>query len=111
MANKLPSTPGIPSLGSYRDVRGLGTYLVSLQRALLQNFSEIAKVVNTAIFTDGSSEMLRPLVGAEYLKAALPAAATWKGGFVNVTDEAGGYTMAFSDGTNWRRVQDRAIVS
>jgi hypothetical protein len=28
-----------------------------------------------------------------------------------VTNEAGGYTLAFSDGTNWRRVQDRAIVS
>lgn len=28
-----------------------------------------------------------------------------------VSNEAGGYTMAFSDGTNWRRAQDRAIVS
>lgn len=28
-----------------------------------------------------------------------------------VTNEAGGATLAFSDGTNWRRVQDRAIVS
>ena len=28
-----------------------------------------------------------------------------------VSDEAGGFTMAFSDGTDWRRVQDRAIVS
>jgi hypothetical protein len=28
-----------------------------------------------------------------------------------VTDETGGYTLAFTDGTNWRRVQDRAIVS
>lgn len=30
---------------------------------------------------------------------------------VFVYDEAGGPTLAFSDGTNWRRVQDRAIVS
>ena len=33
------------------------------------------------------------------------------GGFIFVSDETGGATMAFSDGTNWRRVQDRAIVA
>lgn len=27
------------------------------------------------------------------------------------TDEAGGITLVFADGTNWRRVQDRAVVS
>jgi hypothetical protein len=30
---------------------------------------------------------------------------------IAVSDETGGYTVAFTDGTNWRRVQDRAIVS
>ena len=33
------------------------------------------------------------------------------GAVVFVTDEAGGATLAYSDGTNWRRVQDRTIVS
>lgn len=31
--------------------------------------------------------------------------------YLYVSDEAGGATLAFSDGTNWRRVQDRVIVS
>ena len=31
--------------------------------------------------------------------------------FVYVSNEDGGPTLAFSDGVNWRRVQDRAIVS
>lgn len=31
--------------------------------------------------------------------------------FIYVSDESGGSTLAFSDGTNWRRVQDRTIVS
>jgi hypothetical protein len=45
-------------------------------------------------------------------KAALPAAAAaGAGALVHVTDEAGGAVTAFSDGTNWRRVTDRAIVS
>jgi hypothetical protein len=33
------------------------------------------------------------------------------GQMVFVSDETGGAVMAFSDGTNWRRVTDRAIVS
>ena len=31
--------------------------------------------------------------------------------FIGVNDETGGVTLAYSDGTNWRRVQDRAVVS
>ena len=31
--------------------------------------------------------------------------------FVYVSDETGGATLAFCDGTSWRRVQDRAVVS
>jgi hypothetical protein len=30
---------------------------------------------------------------------------------VHVTDDAGGSVLAFSDGANWRRVTDRAVVS
>ena len=33
------------------------------------------------------------------------------GGMILVTDETGGAIPAFYDGTNWRRVTDRAIVS
>lgn len=35
----------------------------------------------------------------------------WPGCSVIVTDEAGGRTIATSDGTNWRRVRDGAVVS
>lgn len=45
-------------------------------------------------------------------KAALPAAATaGAGALVHVTDEVGGAVLAFSDGTSWRRVTDRAVVA
>jgi len=30
---------------------------------------------------------------------------------ISVSDETGGHILAFSDGTNWRRVTDNAIVS
>ncbi len=44
-----------------------------------------------------------------YTVTTLPAATA--AGFIYVSNEAGGATLAFADGTNWRRVQDRAIVS
>ena len=48
----------------------------------------------------------------EFTVAGVPAAdADNKGGFVCITDETGGYVTAFSDGTNWRRTTDRAIIS
>ena len=44
--------------------------------------------------------------------AGLPGAATsGAGAMVHVSNESGGAVLAFSDGTNWRRVTDRAIVS
>lgn len=46
-----------------------------------------------------------------FVKADLPSASTYSGCFIYVSDEAGGATPAFSDGTNWRRVADRAVVS
>ena len=49
---------------------------------------------------------------ASYTVASLPAAATaGPGAQVFVSDETGGAVMAFSDGSAWRRVTDRAVVS
>lgn len=45
-----------------------------------------------------------------FAKAALPSAAL-PYRFIIVTDEVGGLVPAFNDGTNWRRVTDRAVVS
>lgn len=45
-----------------------------------------------------------------YTVAGLPTAAN-NGGFIYVTNESGGAVPAFSDGVNWRRVTDRAIVT
>lgn len=48
---------------------------------------------------------------ASYLKGALPPASAGAGQIVLVSNEAGGAVLAFSDGVNWRRVTDRAIVT
>lgn len=52
-----------------------------------------------------------PVRVAAFAKAALPSAAGGAGQIVYVSDEAGGAVLAFSDGTTWRRVTDRAPVS
>ncbi len=46
-----------------------------------------------------------------YTVAGVPSASVNVRGIIYVSDEAGGATLAFSDGTNWRRVQDRAVVT
>jgi hypothetical protein len=52
-----------------------------------------------------------PLVFKSYTVATVPTASSYTGGQIYVSDESGGAVMAFSDGTDWRRVTDRAIIS
>lgn len=61
---------------------------------------------STKLHVDG------PVRVKSYAKAALPSASTTgAGAILYVADEAGGPVIAFSDGTNWRRTTDRAVVS
>ena len=46
-----------------------------------------------------------------YTVATLPSATSVAGTEIYVSNEAGGATLAFSDGTNWRRHTDLTIVS
>jgi hypothetical protein len=46
-----------------------------------------------------------------YTVAGVPSAATFINGMIIVSNETGGLTPAFSDGTNWRRVADRAVIA
>lgn len=47
----------------------------------------------------------------EYTVATVPDATVNDNGVIIVSNEAGGRTLATSDGTNWRRVSDGAVVS
>jgi hypothetical protein len=71
----------------------------------------LAERANAGLPTDGSKSMQYPLPIKEYTVAGLPDASNWIDGMVYVSNESGGATIAFSDGANWRRVQDRAVVS
>jgi len=53
-----------------------------------------------------------PMRPKSYTVAALPSAITnGAGAIIFVSDETGGAVLAFSDGTDWRRVTDRAVVA
>jgi hypothetical protein len=68
-------------------------------------------LVNTGLRASGGvSNFSTPVGFPSYTVGTLPSAAT-AGQMIFVSDESGGAVMAFSDGTNWRRVTDRAIVS
>ncbi|MFD1136735.1 hypothetical protein [Paenibacillus urinalis] len=51
----------------------------------------------------------KPPILPNHSKSNLPPQVS--GGMIYVTDDTGGPVVAFSDGTNWRRVTDRAIIS
>lgn len=58
-----------------------------------------------------NKDFTNPPVLPTYTVATVPNVATFARGLIYVSNETGGATVAFSDGTNWRRVQDRAVVS
>jgi len=61
----------------------------------------------------GDFEYINEIVGPtgdSFQVASLPNA-TQPGQLIYVIDETGGAVMAFSDGSNWRRITDRAVVS
>ena len=61
---------------------------------------------SVSVHTDG------PIRCASYTVATVPSASTsGTGSQIYVTDETGGATHASSDGTNWRRASDRAIIA
>ena len=72
----------------------------------ISNFGIGTSSPTTRLHVDG------PVRVGSFLKASLPSpASAGAGAVIFVSDEAGGSVLAFSDGTNWRRVTDRVTVS
>jgi len=71
----------------------------------------LANRTNASMTKDGTQQMGAPLRVQSVAVADLPAAGDWTNSIIYVSNETGGATLAFSDGTNWRRAQDRAVVS
>lgn len=74
----------------------------------------IATSGNVGVLTTSPAVALSvdgPVGLKSYTVATVPSAATVAGQIIYVSNESGGAVPAFSDGTNWRRVTDRAVIS
>ena len=79
---------------------GLATWARSLIQVLQPWMSDIEDTK----FTQGQTARV-----ASFVVASLPTGRA--GGIIFVSNETGGAVLAFSDGTDWRRVTDRAVVA
>jgi len=103
---KVSKTPAISRL-----IRTDTVSLIAFAASVFTEMVNHAFRLNQALTVDGAETMEKPFILVPYTVITVPTAASWLGGLIYVTDETGGATVAFSDGTNWRRVQDRVVVS
>lgn len=98
-------------------VSGVSGASASLSAAFFGTYS-----AHDAILVRGQAERLRATANGvtisgsmrlpTYTVAGVPSASTHgAGAMIYVSNESGGAVVAFSDGTNWRRVTDRAVIS
>jgi len=107
----VPDTPEFVNPPSSGDSQALFQHAASLTRMLYATLTAFGFRLNRVLPKDGSESMSGPLGLTGFTVATLPPASAHLNSVVAVVDEVGGHTIAFSDGTNWRRVQDRAVVS
>lgn len=89
-----------------------GHYLGSLPLRLVPetDVSTIAAFVQLTTFEQATS-FLQPVKLPSYTVATLPTASQYTRAQIWVSDETGGASPAYSDGTNWKRYSDGATVS
>ncbi len=71
----------------------------------------LAERANACLPLNGSQRMRGPLMLAQYTVDGAPPASDYEGGEIYVTDEIGGPTRAWSNGTNWLRTSDDTPIS
>jgi len=111
MANKVSISPYLPLPLNLTSFAAISPFATDLVNALLVELREHAFRLNFASMGDGTEVPSAPVRMNSYVKTALPDAATYPAGLIYVSNDVGGAVPAFSDGTNWRRVTDRAVIA
>ena len=95
----------LPEHGTAIGLKEGGSAVIIATPALQNFFDDIVQKLNQNVF--GTSVQL-----TSYTVATLPEVPdVLFPGLIYVSDETGGAVPAFSDGTDWRRVTDRAVIS
>jgi hypothetical protein len=100
VANKLPISPMIPFPTG--DQNNLVSWAQLLIKMLRTQFSLISNRTNAMLAADGTEAAIAPVLLASYTVATVPAAASFTGGIIYVSNGTLNKRLAVSDGTNWR---------
>lgn len=114
MSRPVKKVPQLPLARPSTNVTDLARFNANLIAVLYKEFYDHAIRLNNALQKDGTEAMDAPMPVQHSTVVELPAlhpAADWEGALLYISNEAGGKTIAFSDGVDWRRVQDRNIVT
>jgi hypothetical protein len=103
-ATAIDATPSSTSRGA-RLVLSLGTGSSLTELARWEHATGMSMFGTNVVIDENRNHQLR-----SYTVATVPAATT-AGKMIYVSNEAGGATVAFSNGSNWKRVQDLATIS
>lgn len=110
-AYTLPGTDGSAGFAMVTD--GAGNLSFAQIGDPVEDYGFISQAANITVdYGDVSADSRSPTAHDSYTVAELTSlSGSTPGDMVFVSDETGGATMAFYDGTNWRRIQDRQIIS
>lgn len=111
MAKRVNKSPSLPVPIALTSIGAIASWATTLIQALANELREHANRLNNTTAADGTETASAPVPLPTYAKASLPSAATYVNYMIIVSDDVGGLTPAFSDGTNWRRTADRNIIS
>lgn len=78
------------------------TGILNLARDIRKSFQTVSDAVN---------DLFKGPRLPNYTVSGVPSASENTRRLIYISDESGGAVPAFSDGTNWRRVTDRVIIS
>lgn len=107
MSQKVNPSPNLGRPVNLLSFEAIQSYVSTLVNSLYVELTSYSQRLNAAYINDGMEASLQL---PSYPKASLPAAAV-AAQVIYVTNDVGGAVLAFSDGTNWRRVTDRNIIS
>jgi hypothetical protein len=108
-----PVATGTEPAGMTLVTDGAGNLTLTTSDGPIEDYGSIAEAANViADYGNLAADTRSPTPHDSYTVAeTLAIAGPTPGDMVFVSNETGGATMAFYDGTNWRRVQDRAVIS
>lgn len=82
-------------------IQAISSWAISMSITLVNALGQIGYRLNRTIPADGSERMTGPLPLKSYTVATRPAAASYTGSLIYVSDAAAANKLQYSDGASW----------